>query len=547
MADRRAPARTPAPERTPGRPRASVPGARTRPRSAARSPRTGALLKACRATAVACSLTVLLAAGVSSCTYHDLTNGVKTSDALSVTQRNAPPALGNAVNLLLIGLDSRKDMNGNDLPDWVVQDELHAGGSSDIGGYNTNSLIVLHIPVGGGRVTAFSVPRDDYVETFNGDGTSQGMHKIKEAYGLAKAASMAGFEAKGLSGAALEQASREVGREATITTLQKFLGLRIDHFAEVNLIGFYDIAQVVQPITVCLKHATSDPAMEGQGSGAKFHAGYNQLNAAQALSFVRQRHNLTNGDLDRTHRQQAFIASVEYKLKQDGALGDVGRLQGLLDAVKKDVVIDDQWNILDFAQQAPNLTGGNITFNTLPIQGFATRGGESVNLVDPDQIRSIVQRLTSQTPAPSADSASAPAPAAPSAAASGPIVPAVVDVFNGSGTPGLAGSESRALAAAGWTPGAVGNSTASRGTVVRYGAGAAAAAAQIAARLGAGAPTGDSAVPAGHVEVILGAGSTPAAVDAPASAVPAAPAAAPTSDIPFQGPAVQAGGIPCVD
>jgi hypothetical protein len=123
----------------------------------------------------------------------------------------------------------------------------------------------------------------------------------------------------------------------------------------------------------------------------------------------------------------------------------------------------------------------------------------------------------------------------------------VVDVFNGTGTPGLAGSESRALAAAGWTPGAVGNGAPRRGTVVRYGAGAEAAAAQIAARLGGADPVGDSAVPAGHVEVVLGAGSAPVAAGGSASAASPAAAAAGTADIPFQGPAVQAGGIPCVD
>ncbi|MEY9968155.1 LCP family protein required for cell wall assembly [Streptacidiphilus sp. MAP12-16] len=510
------------------------------------APRPSKLVLLGRAVAVAASAGVLLTAGFSWYTYHSLTTGMTSSDALSVTQKNAPPkALDNSVNLLLIGLDSRKDMNGNNLPNWVVQDELHAGGSSDIGGYNTNTLILLHIPAGGGQVQAFSIPRDDYVQTLNGDGSSQGMHKIKEAYGLAKSVAETKLQAQGVKGAALEQQSREVGREATLATVQQFLGVRIDHFAEVNLIGFYDIAQAVQPITVCLKHATSDPAMAGQGSGANFHAGYNTLNAAQALSFVRQRHNLTNGDLDRTHRQQAFISSVEYKLKQEGLFSDLGKMQSLLDVVKKDVVLDNQWNILDFAQQAPNLTGGKVVFNTLPIQGFATRNQESVNLVDPDQVKRIMQRLIGRDPSPAP---SAPA-AASSAAAPVKAAPAVVDVENGSGVTGAAAAESKALVALGYTAGQVGSHAARSHTTVLYGAGADTAAQQIAGNLGAGSATASSAVKAGHVEVILGAGFTPPAVSGSGAQSGSGSGAVPsdTSSIPFQGAAVQAGGIPCVN
>ena len=52
--------------------------------------------------------------------------------------------------------------------------------------------------------------------------------------------------------------------------------------------------------------------------------------AAQALAFVRERDNLPNGDLDRTHRQQAVIDYVIWKLETEGALTDLGQLTNLL-------------------------------------------------------------------------------------------------------------------------------------------------------------------------------------------------------------------------
>ncbi|MFJ8622494.1 LCP family protein [Kitasatospora sp. NPDC093550] len=543
--------------RTGSRPAGSRAVRRTAGRAATgrgRAPQRGTspLTAAGRTLACMVSVAVLGASGFTWYEYRSLDDGMIKSLALSEAKKHAPPHLDKAVNLLLIGLDSRKDMDGNDLPKQFVEDELHAG-SSEIGGYNTNALIVLHIPANGGKVTALSVPRDDYVQTVGADGK---MHKIKEAYGIAKEAAEQKLGGKGLSKAELERQSREAGRSATIQTVQSLLDVPIDHFAEVNLIGFYDIAKAVEPIQVCLNHPVDDPIIartathEGGGTGLKLPAGISSLNAAQALSFVRQRHHLTNGDLDRTHRQQAFISSVEYKLKQQGILNDFGQMQKLFGVVKKDVVIDNEWNILDFARQAPNLTGGNVEFNTLPIAGFKTVGGQEVNTVNPELIKKIVRQLFNHESAPDVPAAPAeppgdPAPS-PSASAAGPPK-AVVDINAAAGA-GAASTESRALAELGYQAGKIGDAPArARVTTVVYGTGAKADAQQLAGRYGVTA-TSSAAVPPGHVLLTLAVTRTPTPAPAASSgAAPGDPSADPAAGLPMQGPAVKAGGIPCVD
>lgn len=95
--------------------------------------------------------------------------------------------------------------------------------------------------------------------------------------------------------AAREQQAREVGRRSTLTTVQNLLKVPIDHFAEVNLMGFYDVVSAIGPVQVCLNNPVQDDF-----SGANFPAGVQTLDASQALSFVRQRHGLDNGDLDRS-------------------------------------------------------------------------------------------------------------------------------------------------------------------------------------------------------------------------------------------------------
>ncbi|MEV7020520.1 LCP family protein, partial [Kitasatospora sp. NPDC093558] len=511
-------------------------------RRAAQAPQTPAarrspLLIAGRTVAVSLALAVFVSSGVVWYEYTSLTDGMTTSNAIAETKKDAPKHLDNSVNLLLIGLDSRKAMDGTDLPGQFIQDELHAGHSSEVGGYNTNSLILLHIPANGGKVQAISIPRDDYVMTFKGDGTQMGMAKIKEAYGNAKEKATPALQAKGLKGADLEKAGRDAGRAATIRTVQTFVDQPIDHVAEVNLMGFYDIAKAVEPIEVCLTHDTKDPAMEGQGSGADFHKGINKLNASQALSFVRQRHNLdgpdgNSGDFARTHRQQAFISSVTHKLKQDGILSDIGKLKDLFGVVQKDLVIDNQWNVLDFAQQAPALTGGNVEFNTLTFDGFGKKNGQDVNLVTPSKIQKVVKQVfgyaDASAPAPApADAPTTEAPAPTQAPTTPPpakaATPATVDVYNASKVEGAAATEAKALAAMGFKEGKAGSAASKpKTTTVTYGKGGKDAAEQIAARYGVTA-TESASTGADHVVVILGTSFTGVAGDKPAA--PGAPGA----------------------
>ncbi|MFF2618243.1 LytR family transcriptional regulator [Kitasatospora xanthocidica] len=531
---------------------------------ARRPRRPSPALVAGRVVACTVGLAVFAASGVVWYEYKQLTDGMTTSGVIAETKKDAPKHLDNSVNLLLIGLDSRKNMDGTDLPPEFVQDELHAGHSSDIGGYNTNSLILLHIPANGGKVQAVSIPRDDYVMTYDANGSQMGMAKIKEAYGAAKDKADAGLRAKGLKGADLEKAGRDIGRAATIRTVQKFLDQPIDHIAEVNLMGFYDIAKALQPIEVCLTHDTKDPAIEGQGSGADFHKGVNKLNASQALSFVRQRHNLdgpdgNTGDFARTHRQQAFISSVVHNLKQKGVIGDLGKMQELMGVMQKDLVIDNEWNVLDFAQQAPNLTGGNVEFNTLTFDGFGTKNGQDVNLVTPAKVQKVVKQLfgyadAAPAPADPAAASGAPAtqaPAAPPAATTPPAAagPVTVDVFNASSAAGVTSAdEAKALAGLGFKEGRTGSAaTRPKTTTVTYGKGAKEAAEQVAARYGVTA-TASAATAADHVVVTLGTGFTGVAADKPAAPAGGAPTD-PAANLPMQGPAVDAqsdGGIPCV-
>ncbi len=449
------------------------------------------------------------------------------------------PSIG-AQNILLMGLESRTDWNGNILPDDVLE-ALHACNRQEIedgcGGNDTNTLILIHIPAGGKKAVGFSIPRDDWVNFADTLGSQQ-IGKIDQAYGVSLAAreSQVQQQEPGISQDQLAFDGNEAGRAAAVATVEALTGVHIDHFAEINLDGFYELAKVLGGVEVCLNHPV--PLDPNSGFYAT-HAGYQHLSPKLALAFVRQRDGLPNGDLDRTHRQQAFLDSVLEQLRSDGVLDDLTKVQALLSVAKQYVITDAGWNLLDFVSEMRNISSGDITFRTLPIENYSVIGGQDVNIVNPSYIKQLVQETF--YPAPVSPS---PKPAT-SSAATADAGQTTVDVYNGGNTPGLAALVSAALVKQGYKAGQIANATSALTTTeVVYGTGSSAAAAKIASLFGVTAAA-SSSVAAGHVELLLGADATLAEVAG--SATPSSsPVPIPTTGA--QGGAVNAkNGIPCVD
>lgn len=529
---------------------ARVAGSAPRPPRRRRRPRRRAVGRRIAAAAgyTVLGLVSLLVLGVTGFAWAQLDTfdvGVHKSDALAVP--GAKKSLHGDTNILIIGLDSRLDEDGNPLPQNIYN-ALHAGDDS-VGGYNANVLMLLHVPAHG-QATEISIPRDDYVSL---PGCPDGVckEKIKQAYGLARDQAYRKLKAEGVTGVALEQEARDAGRREEADTVSQFLGgVPIDHFVEVTLVAFFQIAQVVQPVTVCVLKATHDTY-----SGADFPAGVQQINASQALAFVRQRRDNVRGDyyydnftdLDRERRQQAFIASLVYQLGQAGTFTDPSKISAILNVAKQNTAIDSGLDLLQFAQEASSLTGGHITFNTLPVQRFADLGGSigDVNIVNVPIIQAQVRQLLG-TGTPTAPTTT---PTAPVPAATG-----VVDVVNRTGRAGVAGDVESALSAKGFTKGTASTGIADvSSTVVEYGSSSTLAAAQAVAGLLGGVPVQLSDVATtGRVRVVLGTDFTmPADLDGPASTSTATTAPVATgSEAPGSNPnapsPLAGGGIPCV-
>lgn len=334
------------------------------------------------------SVAALTATGYAWATYHEVQGNVHTTDALDLPDdKPAPPADDGGDDILLVGADARTDMQGNALPLQVLKTLR----TEQTTGVNTDTIIIVRIPKNGAKPYAVSIPRDTWIDLPRG---SQG--KINSVYGLAKQAQANELRRQGRRDATgIERDSDQAGRQALVQAVQDFTQVRIDHYAEVNLLGFYLITEALGGVQVCLNHATED-----KDSGADFRAGVQTVSGGEALSFVRQRKNLPRGDLDRIVRQQAFLASALHQVLSAGVLANPGTLGDLTDALHRSLVLDPGFDLLQFADKAKGLASGDVTFTTIPvitINGRSPDGEQSIVEVDPVAVREFFAGLAGRS------------------------------------------------------------------------------------------------------------------------------------------------------
>lgn len=463
--------------------------------------------------AAALSFIVLLGSGIAWAMYQDFTTHVPHGLPVPQLAPGQPDLDGKDQDILLVGSDSRLGATPAELKQLATV--------ADGGTVNSDTIMVLHVPADGSRPTIVSFPRDAWVDI-----PGHGQGKLNSAYPY-------GFNAAQHAGQGVREAE-SAGIVLTIRALEQLTGLHIDHYVQVDLLGFYRISEAIGGVPVCLLHAQNaqtDSDADGKGySGIDLPAGRSVIKGTQALAFVRQRHGLPNGDLDRIRRQQYFLSAAFDKITSTGTLLNPFKLTALLHAVQSSLLTDSALNIVSLARQFASLAGGNISFVTVPNDGaqviYPDGVETSIVAINKAAIPAFVATLRGQAVD---DSLKSVAPARP------PTV--TVDVLNGTDAIGLATRNANQLTALGFHTNTVGSATPTNTTLIEYPAGAAPAAKAVAA-----------VVPGAHVlqttavqrtTLILGSdghqvrgttAETTAAAPATASAPPAAAAVPANTD-----------------
>ncbi|HEX6352478.1 LCP family protein [Actinophytocola sp.] len=474
--------------------------------------------------------------------FGDVDEKTVTTDVIAKDVKDQRIPLDGAVDMLLVGVDSRTDAYGNPLPKDVLA-MLNAGKND--GERNTDTMILVHIPVDGTRAIAISFPRDSWVEIAGG----YGKHRLNSAFAYAYNNAREELANTAPDEKTLDEQAKVAGRKNLIETVQNLVGgsVTIDRYAEVNLLSFYDVTNAIGGVEVCLNAATQDKL-----SGANFPAGPQVVSGAQALAFVRQRHGLPNGDLDRIVRQQVFLGALANKVLSADMLTSPSKVRELISAVQRSVVLSDGWQLSTFASQMSGLNAGGIDFYTIPTLGNARIGGADVLRIDPAAVADFVTSLTKDDlPASPSDSAApgTSATSAPTTEADRPALGTItVNVFNGSNTSRLASQVRDSLVEKGFLGGDIGDEQVRSSSVIQYAAGERSIAEYLGGELGGQFTYEENnSLEANHLTVVLGTNYEPASSATNGlRAQPSTPSVPPSSET-KPAPQVNASGLNCVN
>ncbi|GAB3665380.1 hypothetical protein GCM10027589_29900 [Actinocorallia lasiicapitis] len=446
--------------------------------------------KVAKWTAIGVAGTLLLGGGAATALLMSL--DPRLPDLPEVTGTRPPKPANNAMNILIMGTDTRDGAN----------DKYGRQGE----GERSDTTILLHLSATGDKAVALSFPRDSMVkipDCETGGKTVTGrtdMINSAFAYG---------------------------GAACTVKTIETLTQIRIDHFLKVDFTGFKGIVDALGGVEIC----APAPINDRDSKLVIERAGLQTINGEQALGWVRVRHIGDGTDIGRIQRQQQFLASVMKKATSTGVLGNPVKLTKLIRATSSSMAADRGFGMktmLSLGAKLKDVNLDKIEFKTVPWRYATTEERQASKLNNGrvfwtddaytlfDAIR-LDNKLPAQPktrpkpPAGSATTSSATASTADATTPAKPLPPAriKVKVYNGTSTKGLAGRAVATLTSRKYTASLGSTTTYGDGTlaktVIRYGPGGKAAAVQFAA-LVPGAKIGPDAKSApGTVHLYLGA------------------------------------------
>ena len=222
---------------------------------------------------------------------------------------------GDRINILLLGVDAR--------------DLQHPG--------NTDSISIISIDKSTKEVSLLSIPRDSRVKI-----SGRGIDKINSAYPYG-------------------------GLNATISTVEDFLGIKIDYYILVNFQEFKNIVDTLGGIYIDISANESSQIPELNGA-----TGLTKLNGDQTLAYARFRFD-SQGDVGRVKRHQKIIQAITNEFLKPANLGKAPTVLSQLNSnVHTDIPLLET-SVLEQLLQGFNLDKGKtaiISGNWTTINGI---------------------------------------------------------------------------------------------------------------------------------------------------------------------------------
>jgi LCP family protein required for cell wall assembly len=256
-----------------------------------------------------------------------------------------PECVDQACNFLILGSDSREGLSKR---------QLRSISGPDTKGQRADTILLVHVDRENDRTVVLSIPRDLQV-TIPG----HGVNKINTAF--------------------------QHGPDVMVQAVQRLTGLRINHYVEVNFVGFQHLVDALGGVPVCINRPMVDTL-----AGLNLpRAGCYRLRGERALAFVRARH--IEGDLipdfSRIARQQQFMRALIQKVLSVSA---VTQLPRFITAAQQNLVIDENLNLYalqDLTIELARLGQKSVLFRVVPAVPVEVEGVDYVRLLEPDASR----------------------------------------------------------------------------------------------------------------------------------------------------------------
>ena len=303
------------------------------------------------AVQVSVAVLALLVFGVAAVLWRltdSVTSSVHTEQVAALPPAPANPN-GRPMTVLLIGSDLRV---GTDATDGVL-------------GQRADAIMLIRFDAARTKIDVLSIPRDSWVSI-----PGRGTEKIN--------ASLGG------------------GPSLVVRTVTALTGIQIDHVMMMDFGGVRDLTTALGGVTLVNEHATTDPR-----TGTHFDAGPITLSGDRALTFVRQRYGLPNGDFDRIAHQQQMIAAIGERVKSENLIADPLRAADIVRIVAGNLTVDAGMTPSLMTQILVDILSTprqGVHFYTAPSSGFGVSpdGQDYVNLNMPKFTAACLAMRTDQ-------------------------------------------------------------------------------------------------------------------------------------------------------
>ena len=357
------------------------------PRAPAPPPRRTWVKKAIVTFLVVANLVVFGVLGAIWLAAQRVSNAVSTIPATDLTLIDRPASLGEPRVFLLIGSDSRANLD----------DLTHFG---NFGGQRADVIILARIDPGSGTIQMLSLPRDLKI-VHNGSTTKINATFVNGPAGIVEA-------------------------------VRAFTGAPIHHYLQVEFSGFAGIVDAIGGIEMTFPFPARDTR-----SGFEVGAGRQLLDGKTALAFARSRHyqelrdgswvSVAGSDIGRTGRQQDVLMAILTQIDRPSSISGFNQL---LDALGRFVVTDegfDEEEILELAWEMRSVGSEDLDALTLPVRITSENGTSYVVAIEPDAGTAIARFLAGERMSPDLG------------------MEAAIQVQNGNGRSGSAGVVATAL------------------------------------------------------------------------------------------------------